>query len=92
MSDNYLYKTFADYIIAKRSEVKPNLSRSEMARRCGFTPQYAMEIERGNMIPTEDKIEALVNVLELDEKLAFKLADKIPTRIYDKAKEEYFKE
>lgn len=85
-----IIKTFADYIKAKRAEL--NLSRSEMARRAGFTPQYAMEIEVNNKIPTEDKIEALVNVLELDEKLAFKLADKLPTRIYDKAKEDYFKE
>lgn len=92
MSDKMLFKTFAEYIVAKRSEIKPNLSRSEMARRCGFTPQYAMDIERGLMIPTEDKIESLVNVLELDERLAFKLADKLPTRIYEKAKEEYFKE
>jgi transcriptional regulator with XRE-family HTH domain len=87
---NSIIKTFADLIKAKRSEL--NLSRSEMARRAGFTPQYAMEIERGNMIPTEDKIEALVNVLELDEKIAFKLADKIPMRIYEQAKQDYFKE
>jgi transcriptional regulator with XRE-family HTH domain len=80
--------TFADYIKAKRSE--KNLSRSEMARRCEITPQYAMEIERGNMIPSEDKIEQLVNVLELDERIAFKLADKIPTRIYEQAKKDYF--
>lgn len=90
--DEALYKTFGEYVIAKRSEVQPRLSRSEMARRCGFTPQYAMDIERGLMIPTEDKIEALVNVLNLDERLAFQLADKIPTRVYEKAKEEYFKE
>lgn len=85
-----IINSFADLIIAKRAE--KNLSRSEMAKRAGFTAQYAMEIERGNMIPSEDKIEALVGVLELDEKLAFKLADKIPTRIYDKAKKEYFEE
>jgi transcriptional regulator with XRE-family HTH domain len=89
MTDNII-KTFADYIKAKRAE--KNLSRSEMARRADFTPQYAMEIERGHVIPTEDKIEALVKVLELDEKLAFKLADKIPSRIYEQAKEDYFKE
>jgi transcriptional regulator with XRE-family HTH domain len=82
--------TFADYIKAKRAE--KNLSRSEMARRAGFTPQYGMDIERGHVIPTEDKIEALVNVLELDERLAFKLAGKIPLRIYEKAKKEYYGE
>lgn len=92
MSDNMLYKTFAEYILAKRAEMKPNMSRSEMAKRAGFTPQYAMAIERGDMIPSEDKIEALIDVLNLDEKTAFRLADKIPTRIYEKAKEEYFKE
>lgn len=81
-------QTFADLIKAKRSEL--NLSRSEMARRAGFTPQYAMEIERGRIIPTEDKIESLVNVLQLDERVAFKLADKIPLSVYEKAKDEYF--
>jgi transcriptional regulator with XRE-family HTH domain len=49
-----------------------------------------MEIERGHMIPTEDKIETIANVLELDEKQAFQLADKIPLRVYEKAKDEYF--
>jgi transcriptional regulator with XRE-family HTH domain len=81
-------KTFADLIKYKRAE--KNLSRSEMARRVGITPQYAMEIERGHMIPTEDKIETIANVLELDEKQAFQLADKIPLRVYEKAKDEYF--
>ncbi|HLI46978.1 MAG TPA: helix-turn-helix transcriptional regulator, partial [Geobacterales bacterium] len=79
-----------EYIIAKRAE--KNLSRSEMAKRAGFTAQYAMEIERGRMIPAEDKIEDLINVLDLDEKTAFKLANKIPIRIYEKAKEEYYKD
>lgn len=82
--------TFADYIKIKRAE--KNLSRSEMARRAGFTPQYAMDIERGNVIPTEDKIESLVNVLELDERLAFQLADKIPLRILEQAKHKFFSE
>lgn len=95
MSETESYNTFGEYIVAKRTEkIEGNrsLSRSEMAKRCGFTPQYAMDIERGLMIPSEDKIEALVNVLDLDEKLAFKLADKIPTRVFEKAKEEYYKE
>jgi transcriptional regulator with XRE-family HTH domain len=82
--------TFAEYIKAKRAE--KNISRSEMARRAGFTPQYAMDIERGHIIPTEDKIESLVGVLELDERLAFKLADKLPIRLYEEAKEKYFNE
>lgn len=80
--------TFSEYIKSKRSE--KNLSRSEMARRANFTPQYAMEIERGHMIPTEDKIQSLVDVLELDERLAFRLANKIPSYIYDKAKKDYY--
>jgi transcriptional regulator with XRE-family HTH domain len=81
--------TFGELVKLKRAE--KNLSRSEMARRAGFTPQYAMDIERGNIVPNEDKVERLVNVLDLDERLAFKLADKIPTRVYKSAKEEYFK-
>jgi transcriptional regulator with XRE-family HTH domain len=83
-------ETFAELIKKKRAEL--NLSRSEMARRANITPQYAMDIERGSAIPNEDKIQNLINVLELDERIAFKLADKIPLRIYEKAKEEYFKE
>jgi transcriptional regulator with XRE-family HTH domain len=82
--------TFADLIKNKRAE--KNLSRSEMARRAGITPQYAMDIERGRVVPNEDKIESLVDVLELDERIAFKLANKIPLRVYEQAKEEYFKE
>ncbi|GGD28924.1 helix-turn-helix domain-containing protein [Pontibacillus salipaludis] len=80
--------TFGQYIKDKRAE--RNLSRSEMARRVGITPQYAMGIERGQVIPTEDKIERLVEVLEANEKTAFKLADKIPTRIFEEAKANYF--
>jgi transcriptional regulator with XRE-family HTH domain len=82
--------TFADLIKSKRAE--KNLSRSEMARRVGITPQYAMDIERGNVVPNEDKIESLINVLELDERITFKLADKIPLRVYEQAKLDYFKE
>jgi transcriptional regulator with XRE-family HTH domain len=85
-----MVNTFADLIKAKRAE--KNLTRSEMARRVGITPQYAMEIERGSIIPNEDKIEGLIEVLELDERIAFQLADKIPLRVYEKAKEEYFNE
>lgn len=35
-------KTFADYIKIKRAE--KNLSRSEMARRAGFTPHSKIEL------------------------------------------------
>ena len=85
-----LYSTFGEYIIAKRAEI--NLGRSEMARRAGITPQYAMTIERGLSIPSEDIIEKLVEVLGLNERLAFKLADKIPLRYYEAAKRKYYKE
>ena len=85
-----LYQTFADYIVSKRSEM--NLSRSEMSRRVGITPQYAMDIERGQAIPSEDKIEKLVEVLDLNERIAFKLADRMPTRYYEEAKKRYYGE
>ena len=81
---------FADHIKAGRTE--KNLSRSEMARRVGITPQYAMDIERGLAIPSEDKIEKIVEVLSLDEKTTFRLADKIPIRYYEEAKRKYFEE
>lgn len=79
---------FADYIKGLRAE--KNITRSEMARRAGFTPQYAMSIERGLLIPSEEVIEKLVAVLDADEKTAFKLADKIPVRFYEEAKKRYY--
>ena len=81
--------TFAELIIQGRKSL--NLTRSELARRLGITPQYAMNIERGFAIPSEDKIERLIELLDLDEKTTFKLADKIPQRVYEQAKKEYFK-
>ena len=81
---------FADYIKSARAE--KNLTRSEMSRRVGITPQYAMDIERGLAIPSEDKIEKIVEVLDLDEKTAFRLADRLPTRYYEEAKKKYFEE
>ena len=85
-----LYSTFDEYIVAKRAE--KNMTRSEMARRVGMTPQYAMSIERGVGLPSEEMIERMVDVLELDEKTAFKLADKMPVRYYEAAKLKYYKE
>lgn len=79
---------FADYIKSLRAE--KNLTRSEMARRAGFTPQYAMSIERGILIPSEEYIEKLVEVLDGDEVTAFKLADKMPVRCYEEAKKRYY--
>jgi transcriptional regulator with XRE-family HTH domain len=67
------------------------LSKSELARRLSITPQYMADIEKGRMIPSEEKIEKLVTALELNEKEAFKLADKLPLRVLAEAKEEYFK-
>lgn len=83
-------KTFGDYIKQHRTE--KDISRAEMARRVGITSQYAMNIERGIFIPNEDKIEALIGVLELDERIAFKLADKIPQRVVEEAKKKYYEE
>jgi hypothetical protein len=49
------------------------------------------DIENG-AIPSEDKIELLVGILELDEKKAFKLSDKLPIRIIEEAKKTYYGE
>jgi transcriptional regulator with XRE-family HTH domain len=65
------------------------LRKSELARRLNITPQYLSDIENGS-IPSEEVIEKLVEVLELDEKETFKLADKLPIRVLSKAKLEYY--
>ena len=85
-----LYNSFADYVVAKRAET--NITRSEMSRRAGVSPQYGMGIERGIHVPSVEVIENLVRVLDMDEKTAFKLADKIPSRYYEEAKRKYFNE
>jgi transcriptional regulator with XRE-family HTH domain len=79
---------FGDYIVTARSA--KNLSRSELARRVGITPQYMMDIERGRIIPNEEKISKLVEVLGCEEKVLFKLADKLPLRIIEKIKKKYY--
>jgi transcriptional regulator with XRE-family HTH domain len=81
-------KTFGQYIQEHR--IEKAWSMSELARRVSITPQYVKDIETDRIIPSEDKIEKLVSVLELEEKTAFILADKIPLRIYESAKQEYF--
>jgi transcriptional regulator with XRE-family HTH domain len=83
-----LIMEFAEHIRLARDLKK--LSKSELARRVGITPQYMMDIERGKMIPAEDKIEKFVEVLDLDEYVTFKMVDKIPTRILNQAKKAYF--
>lgn len=48
------------------------------------------DIEDNRTVPSEEKLEAMVNVLDMRETTAFKLADKLPLRITEKAKKEYF--
>jgi transcriptional regulator with XRE-family HTH domain len=67
------------------------LSKSELARRLNITPQYMADIEKGRMIPSEEKIEKLVTALELNEKETFKLADKLPNRVLAEAKQEFYR-
>ncbi|ANX11178.1 hypothetical protein ABE41_004110 [Fictibacillus arsenicus] len=75
----------------ENSRKQKSLSKSELARRLSITPQYMADIEKGRMIPSEEKIEKLVTALELNEKEAFKLADKLPLRVLAEAKQEYYK-
>jgi transcriptional regulator with XRE-family HTH domain len=75
----------------ERSRKSKGLSKSELARRLCITPQYMADIEKGRMIPSEEKIEKLVKALELNEREAFKLADKLPLRVLAEAKQEYYK-
>lgn len=88
--------TLGEYIKRMRAEKSlfegKSISRSEMARRVGITPQYASDIENDITIPTEDKLEKLVEVLDADEKTMFKLANKLPLRYLEIAKQEYFGE
>lgn len=79
---------FGDYIRREREAKKLNMS--ELARRTGITPQYVRDIEAGIRVPGEDKIEKLIEVLNLDEYETFKLADKIPIWALEAAKREYF--
>lgn len=76
----------------KEGRIIKNLSKSELARRVGITPQYITDIETDRVVPVEDKIQRLVEVLDLDEKDTYKLANKIPVKIYERAKSNYFKE
>ncbi|AIQ34722.1 MULTISPECIES: helix-turn-helix transcriptional regulator [Paenibacillus] len=82
------YKSLGEYITFSRTA--KGLSKSELARRVGITPQYMRDIEDNRTIPSEEKLELMVNVLDMKEVVAFKLADKLPLRIINKAKMDYF--
>lgn len=79
--------TFATYIQSARLGM--NINKSEAARRIGITPQYYSDVEKGS-IPSEETIAKMVEVLDLEEYQAFKLADKIPPHVYEQAKRDYF--
>ncbi len=81
--------SFGEYIAAGRKAKK--LRKSELARRVGIVHQYVTDIESGRVIPSEDKIERFIGVLELNEYDTFKLADKLPVWAMEDAKQAYFK-
>jgi transcriptional regulator with XRE-family HTH domain len=83
-------KTFGELIHLAR--LAKHINKSELARRVGITPQYVTDIESNRTVPSEQFIEILVGVLDLEEKETFKLADKLPPRILEKARKEYFGE
>lgn len=80
--------SFGDYV--KFARLEKHLSKSELARRVDIVPQYVTDIENGRLVPSEEKIDKLVGILELDEALAFKLADKLPTRLIENLKQEFY--
>lgn len=80
--------TFGEYITQARTAKK--LRKSELAKKTGISAQYVMFIEDDKMIPSEDVIQKLIGILELNEKLAFKLADKLPPEVIEQAKIEYY--
>lgn len=79
---------FGDYIRNGRNEMK--LKKTELAKYTGITSQYVFYIEDNKIIPSEDVIKRLVSILDLNEKVAFKLADKLPLDLIDKVKMEYY--
>lgn len=80
---------FGEYI--RLARMQKDWKRAELARRLEITPQYLMTIEKeDDKIPSEEIIERMVSVLDLDEKETFLLADKVPTRILRQAKIDYF--
>lgn len=80
--------SFGEYVQKKRNE--RGLTKSEVARRASFTPQYMRDIEDNRTVPSEEKIEILVGILDLDAPVAFKLADKLPLSIIKQAKKDYY--
>lgn len=81
-------QNFGEYIHLCRTA--KSLSKSELARRSEITPQYVSDIEKGHTIPSEEVIERLVGILEMNEAIAFRLADKLPMRIIAKAKMDFY--
>jgi len=82
--------SFGNHI--KEARIIKYLSKSELARRVGITPQYITDIETDRVIPNEKKIEKLIEILDLNEIDTFKKADKIPIKIYEQAKRDYYKQ
>jgi transcriptional regulator with XRE-family HTH domain len=82
--------TFGEQIRVARLAKK--FTKSEAARRVGITPQYYSDIEKKNIIPSEEVIQKIVDTFELDEKQIFTLANKLPPRIIEEAKRKYFGE
>ncbi|MNS96231.1 hypothetical protein D3C71_1302450 [compost metagenome] len=84
------FENFGQYFQHHRKILGVN--KSEAGRRIGISAQYVNDIEEKNLIPSEEKIEIMVALFEMDEKTAFRLANKMPIRVYKKALEEYLKE
>lgn len=84
------HTSLGEYVQAKRNEL--GLGKAETARRASITSQFMRDIEDNRTMPSEKNLEILVEVLGLDERLAFKLADKLPRHVISKAKKEYYGE
>lgn len=79
---------FSEYI--RMARINKGLKRAELARRIDVTPQYLLIVEKEDKIPSEEIIARLVSVLDLSEVEAFKLADKLPPRVLDRAKIDFY--
>jgi transcriptional regulator with XRE-family HTH domain len=81
-------RNFGEHIQFHR--LAKHLNKSETARRVGITPQYVRDIEDNRTVPSEEVIEVLVGVLDMDERETFKMAGKIPSRILELAKKQFY--
>lgn len=80
--------SLGEYITEERAKKK--LSRSELARRVGVTASYMRDIEQDRTVPSPKNLSQIVAVIDLDERMAFEMADKLPPNITKYIKTRYY--